>query len=76
MSFEQSNKEGGGSDTKATFQPSLTINITNCSNHVRKVGGHYAQQSFDQKISSVVHSVYIPCELWDCGSVDVLSTMY
>ena len=60
MSFDQSNKEGGGSDTKATLQPSFTINITNWSKHVRKsqVGGHHPQN-----ISSVVFSVYIPYEL-------------
>ena len=45
VSFDQSDKEGGRSDAKATFQPSLTISITNCSDHVRKsqVGGHHVQ---------------------------------
>ena len=65
MSFDQSYEYGGGSDPKATFHPSLTINITNCSNQVRKsqVGCHHSQKSLDQNIAPVVHSVYIPCEL-------------
>ena len=60
VSFDQSDKEGGGSNAKATFQPSFTINITNCSDHVRKsqVGGRHVQN-----ISSVVFSVHIPYEL-------------
>ena len=46
ISLHHSYHQGGASDSKESFYPDSTVNITGCSNHVGKAGGH-AFKTFD-----------------------------